>query len=61
LLSQTASPIIKRERGESGEPGQADIGFPAACPERQRKLGRAEVPEIIIGEPAGAPNSPNRD
>ena len=46
------------ERGESGEPGQADIGFPAADTQRQRQLRRAEVPEVIIGQPPGdlAPN-----
>src|SRR5438552_1689495 len=34
----------------SGEPGQADIGFPAADVQRQREFRGAEVPEVIINE-----------
>ena len=59
-LSQTATAIIKVERGESGEPGQADIGFPAADMQRQRQLRRAEVPEVIIGQPPGRTHGTER-
>ena len=40
------------QRREGGKPGQSDIGFPATCAERQRQLGGAEMPEIIVGEVA---------
>ena len=40
------------QRREGGEPGQSDIGFPAGCADRQRQLGGAEMPEIIVGEVA---------
>ena len=53
LPSQTATPIIKHSDANAVNQVSADIGFPAADAQRQRQLGRAEMPEVVIGELAG--------